>query len=198
MSFAGNSLSVRVATSGDKSQSIETLMLAFAADPVLRWCLGSASDYLAHFSELVTAYAGMAFDCGTALCEEGFKGVALWLPPGVSADDDAFVAVVERTLDPEKRQILRNVIGQVETAHPAGPHWTLPLLGVDPGHQGKGVGAALISTMLERIDGEALPAYIESTNPKNLTLYERFGFQRLGVVRPEGRPPLFPMIRPVK
>jgi hypothetical protein len=38
-------------------------------------------------------------------------------------------------------------------------------------------------------------AYLESSNPKNITLYERHGFELLGTIQVEASPPIFPMLR---
>ena len=79
--------------------------------------------------------------------------------------------------------------------HPKEPHWYLPLLGVDPARQGQGLGSALLKHALAHCDAEGLPAYLESSNIKNVPLYERHGFEVLGVIQPGDFPPLYPMLR---
>jgi ribosomal protein S18 acetylase RimI-like enzyme len=79
--------------------------------------------------------------------------------------------------------------------HPREPHWYLPLIGVDPACQGGGCGAALMRHALSRCDRDRAPAYLESTNPRNITLYERHGFERLGTVQVGTSPPIVPMLR---
>jgi GNAT superfamily N-acetyltransferase len=56
--------------------------------------------------------------------------------------------------------------------HPSQPHWYLPLIGVDPVHQRKGYGSALLQHVLLQCDRDHAPAYLESTNPANIRLYE--------------------------
>ena len=51
-----------------------------------------------------------------------------------------------------------------------------------PGRQGQGVGAALLRPMLERCDARREPAYLESSNERNLTFYRRHGFDITGEV----------------
>ena len=58
---------------------------------------------------------------------------------------------------------------QMATYHPKEPHWYLPLIGVDPAHQSKGHGDALMRCALERCDRDKVPAYLEFTNPRNIT-----------------------------
>jgi hypothetical protein len=38
-------------------------------------------------------------------------------------------------------------------------------------------------------------AYLESTNPKNISLYEQYGFELLGTIQVGASPPIFPMLR---
>jgi ribosomal protein S18 acetylase RimI-like enzyme len=80
--------------------------------------------------------------------------------------------------------------------HPEQPHWYLPLMGVAPADWGRGWGSALMRRGLERCDEARLPAYLEATSPRNQALYERFGFQALGVMQTRSSPRIVPMIRP--
>ena len=41
-----------------------------------------------------------------------------------------------------------------------------------------------------------LPAYLESSNPANVPLYQRHGFEVLGEIQVGSSPPVFPMYRP--
>jgi len=43
---------------------------------------------------------------------------------------------------------------------PSASHWYLPIIGVDPMHQGKGYGGALLKCALEDCDREHLPALL--------------------------------------
>jgi ribosomal protein S18 acetylase RimI-like enzyme len=64
--------------------------------------------------------------------------------------------------------------------------------------QGRGLGSALLEAGLARCDSEGASAYLESSNPKNIPLYERYGFEALGVIEPDDFPPLTPMLRPAR
>ncbi len=61
--------------------------------------------------------------------------------------------------------------------HPVEPHWYLSLLGVDPPHQGHGVGLGLIEHWLAAIEQENLPSYLETDRKENVAFYQRVGFQ---------------------
>jgi ribosomal protein S18 acetylase RimI-like enzyme len=87
------------------------------------------------------------------------------------------------------------VFEQMAKFHPQEPHWYLPLIGVDPAHQGKGYGDALMSYALDRCDRERVPAYLESSNPRNVSFYRRHGFEPVGTIQAGSSPTLVPMVR---
>ena len=59
----------------------------------------------------------------------------------------------------------------------------------------EGQGDALMSYALERCDRDRMPAYLESSNPRNIPFYERHGFERLGEIQVGSSPTLVPMLR---
>ncbi len=66
------------------------------------------------------------------------------------------------------------------------PHWYVMVVGVAPAFQGQGLGRALLQPMLDRAAADGVPCYLETTQPRNVTFYERLGFRVLTeVVEPE-------------
>ncbi len=102
---------------------------------------------------------------------------------------------MEATVAPSVRGDIGAAFGEMTKYHPREPHWYLPLIGVDPAYQGKGHGHALMAHVLARCDRERMPTYLESTNPRNMSLYLRHGFEPLGTIRIGSAPPLVPMLR---
>ena len=43
--------------------------------------------------------------------------------------------------------------------------------------QGRGIAARILKPILEICDAEGVGAYLESTNPRNLSFYYRLGFK---------------------
>ncbi|MCA1589088.1 MAG: GNAT family N-acetyltransferase, partial [Acidobacteria bacterium] len=90
---------------------------------------------------------------------------------------------------------LNGVFEQMEKYHPKESHWYLPMIGVDPSHQGNGVGSALIAEALKRVDDDKSIAYLESSNPRNISLYKRHGFEVIGEIQVGTSPVMRPMLR---
>jgi ribosomal protein S18 acetylase RimI-like enzyme len=186
---------IQTATASDEAPSIAVVVLAFSADPAARWTWPDPQQYLRHSPSFVQAFGGKAFAHRSAYFVDGYAGAALWLPPDVHPDEDVLITLVQRTVSEPMQKDVFAVFEQMGRFHPGEPHWYLPLIGVDPSHQGKGYGSALLQHALPSCDRDHTLAYLESTNPKNIPLYERHGFELLGTIQVGTSPPLFPMLR---
>jgi ribosomal protein S18 acetylase RimI-like enzyme len=186
---------IEIATASDEAPAIAVVVLAFSADPAARWTWPDAHHYLAHFPSFVNAFGGKAFAHGSAYCVDGYAGAALWLPPDVHPDEDALINLLQRTGAERIQEDALAVFERMGRYHPSEPHWYLPLIGVDPLQLGKGYGSALMQHALIACDRDQKLAYLESTNPRNIPLYERHGFEVLGTIQVGTSPPLFPMLR---
>ena len=88
------------------------------------------------------------------------------------------------------------VLEQMDNYHPHDePIWYLPAIGVEPAGQRKGLGSALLKHTLQLCDEMGTRTYLESSNPANIPLYERHGFEVIGRIEVGAAPPVHPMIR---
>lgn len=186
---------VEIATKAEEQSVINTLVLAFSSDPVMRWFYPAPDDYLRYFPKFVKSYGGKAFDHGTAYYIPGLGAAALWLPPDVHPDEDAMVALFQNSLSDERQEQTWTIMEQLEEYHPTEPFYHLPTIGTDPTRQRKGYGSALMKHALELCDREGVTAYLESSSPPNISLYARHGFEILGLIQEDTVPPLIPMVR---
>lgn len=187
-------LSVRAALPFDRAQVVSMMTLGFADDPVCRRLFPDADQYLTYFPEFVRLYGGAAFDLGCAHMIEGM-GATLWIPPGAHPDGDAIDDLIKSSVAAGAQDELFEVYAQMSQDHPQEPHWFLPLIAVDPFVRGAGVGSALMAYGLEACDQDAVPAYLDSTHPRNIPFYQRFGFELVRTIEIGGHPPVYPMLR---
>ena len=83
----------------------------------------------------------------------------------------------------------------IPAAHPTDRHWYLAAIGTDPRHQALGNGRKLMEGSLARCDADGVPAYLESSNPRNVPFYERLGFVAVGEIHVPTGPTMVPMWR---
>ena len=188
------SLSVETVTASDQAAVIDALMLSFAGDPMARWSWADPKVYLAAFPRFARAFGDKAFEQGTAH-RIGHAGAALWLAPGVEPDDQAMAKLMVETISPTMAEDGGKLMEQMGAFHPKEPHWYLPIIGIDPAHQGKGLGGKLLAHQLAICDHDGALAYLESSNPRNIGLYERHGFVALGRIQAGNSPSMVPMLR---
>ena len=185
---------VETATAAEEAAVFAVLTLAFSSDPATRWTWPDPKAYLEAFPHFAKAFGGAAFAAGSAH-RIGSAGAALWLPPGVGPDEAAIGALMQRTADAQTAVDGPQIMQQMARYHPKEPHWYLPLIGIDPAHQGKGLGGALMKHATDICDRDGVLAYLESSNLRNVPLYERHGFEILGTIQAGGSPMITPMLR---
>jgi len=186
---------IKKALAADQVGAIGVLTLAFSGDPMARWSLPDPAKYLATFSSIARAFGGSAFEKGTAYIANDFTGAALWLPPGAGPDEESLRKLFDENTSDDIKKDMQGIFEQMEKFHPTEPHWYLPMIGVDPAHQGAGVGSALMTEALKTVDRDGLIAYLESSNPRNISLYQRYGFEVIGEIQSGSSPVLRPMLR---
>lgn len=188
---------VQAATANEKSAVLAILTLAFSTDPATRWTWRDPKTYLEAFPQFAVAFGGAAFEKGGAH-HVGSAGAALWLPPGAGPDEAALMDLMQRTADAATAGDGPKLMQQMASFHPHEPHWYLPLIGTDPAHQGKGVGSMLLRHVTDICDRDGVLAYLESSNPRNIPLYQRHGFEIVGRAQSGSSPVITPMLRKPK
>lgn len=175
------------------------LARAFQDDPVAVYIFPDAARRPRGLERFFRIQLGRTFlRRGEAWTTAGLEGGAFWLPPSSPrpglrelVEQIPMVPLLGRQLVPTLR-----LIGLMEQYHPKSPHWYLGTLGTDPPFQGKGIASALLAPVLARCDREGLPAYLESSNARNVPFYRRHGFEVTAELRiPAGGPVLWLMWR---
>jgi ribosomal protein S18 acetylase RimI-like enzyme len=175
-------IEVRRAGSADIAALARTLASAFRDDPVVSWLLPHTlrnRDQRLRRMWGTTAKTYVRNGKPAYLTGDG-QGAALWSPPGtwVPSNSD-LVRDLLPMLSVFRGAIVRasKMQTQVVDAHPKRPkHWYLYAIGTHLDSQGQGLGSALLREVLDRADAAGEPAYLESSNDRNVPLYERHGF----------------------
>jgi ribosomal protein S18 acetylase RimI-like enzyme len=158
-------------------------------------------------------YSAILFDSfrfGEVYVAHDCAGVACWLPPGAAAPGlwrqmrAGMLALPFRFGRAGFRRLIAydHVARELHHEFASMPHWYLAAIGVEPEHQGQGIGSELMQPVLRRADAAGFASYLETHRPENVRLYERHGFEVVRRVDLPGHPiPLWAMLRrpqPVK
>jgi GNAT superfamily N-acetyltransferase len=181
-----SAMRTRVATEADLPAMGEALALAFENDPLWGWAFESASRErkLESLATVFGFFAGAALDFGWVRVTDGVEAVALWIPPGspemTPADEERMPGVIADACEPEPAARVSQMLDAFDSNHPhEPPHFYLSLLATHPDHAGKKLGVGLVADNLAEMDAAdpPAPAFLESSNPKNVARYERLGFR---------------------
>jgi ribosomal protein S18 acetylase RimI-like enzyme len=175
---------VRRATLADSDLIGRTLADAFVDDPVLRWLIPAGTSRRAERLRIYFTMRARSYlrqDKDVYVVDDGRAAALWWLghtawqaPPAELAREarDAIRAFRGRTVRAQRVQ------NHMMSLHPdEANHWYLEALGTRGADQGNGLGAALLRTVLDRADTEAVATYLESSCERNLSLYRRHGFE---------------------
>jgi GNAT superfamily N-acetyltransferase len=128
--------------------------------------------------------------------DDELAAIALWHPPGVptsslTATAGAVAAVLSQpklvisALPHAASVIARELPGAVALSRARqravrrasqGATWHLAVLATAPEHRGRGLARLLLDHQLRRCDEDGAVAWLETTDPVNPPIYERFGF----------------------
>ncbi|MGH1488843.1 MAG: GNAT family N-acetyltransferase [Acidimicrobiales bacterium] len=177
----------------------EVVARAFADDPVMCWIFDDAPDPARSLTAFMRIVCERSISVGHAYELTEGEGAALWAPPDSSLFNEVSGREVFRLLSeaygPKRAEAVLVALREATDFHPEEPHFYLSTIGVDPESRGNGYGAKLLSRVLDVCDSEDTLAYLESSNPRNISLYERHGFKAITEVRLPDGPVMTPMIR---
>ncbi len=192
---------VRPATLDDVDLLARIAAAGFYDDPVLSWVFrddGRRRDQLEFLMQGLAR--DMLPDRGSVYLADS-ASAAFWRDPSFEHGRTTADRVGEPEGEspvpfaPDELERL-GILGQLMMAnHPHEPHWYLNVVSTFPERQGRGLGAAVLQPVLERCDADGVRAYLESSNPRNLSLYRRQGFVDAGVLNLPDGPGLIQMWR---
>lgn len=192
-------MDVRLAGAGDIGVLARIGSEGFHDDPVMSWVF---PDPATRLEKLHLVFGGLAADMISGgvvhIVEEACAG--FWRDPTyehgrVAADRVEESAEATGPFAADELTRLRTLGDTMMAAHPHERHWYLNVLSTLPARQGQGLGAKVLVPVLAECDSSRTPAYLESSNPRNLTLYRRHGFIQTGELPlPDGLC-LYPMWR---
>ena len=186
----------------DVAPAAGVLTRSFWDDPVMGWLNADTTTRDAELRVSFSVFLTAGLRRGnTYVLADGpaLTGAAIWVPPQVdalSAEEAGPLGAARGGRNGDERPgRVDALVAAMEAHHPVAAHFYLWIVGVEPAEQGHGLGERLLAPVLAACDAELLPAYLESTNPRNVGFYRRLGFVVRDEFHPEGGPLLTGMWR---
>jgi ribosomal protein S18 acetylase RimI-like enzyme len=171
----------------------ETLALAFYDDPVFMWCCPDGARRRELLPDFFTAVVDSCLAHDEIYDVPAGVAAAVWAPPGAEDDEQLPERIGEILQENAERMFV--ALRLIAEVHPNDPHHYLCLVGTRPGWQGRAIGSAVMSPVLEICDRDEVPAYLEATSERSKALYLRHGFEVTGEINLPDGPPMWPMWR---
>jgi GNAT superfamily N-acetyltransferase len=175
-------IAIRPATVADRATVASALASAFSDDPLFGWIAGPKAPLEARMRVFFDTFLKINLskpDHLVFVADDG-TGAAIWQPVDkwkvpTSELLRAFPAMIRAFRG--RTPAMVSALTAIEKVHPKEPHYYLEVLGTRKDRQSRGIGSSVINAVIERSDEEGVPAYLESSNPRNIPFYARHGFE---------------------
>ena len=191
----------RIATGDDVDVVADLLAAAFADDPLMAWMFTDPTKAAIHRRQFFAIGARSGVEGGHAhllVDDDEVVAAAVWSGPGRQLYGGPFgeqAGVLVLAAEGERARQVGEGLAPMRELRPEEPHFYLGLLGVSPERRGGGLGARLLDASLEVVDRFGAVAHLESSNPRNVSLYERAGFEVVDELALADGPVVRPMTR---
>lgn len=178
-SFLSQNLRKSANTSADKTKVVNIISQAFDNDPVFNWIVRQ-NQKQKRIRKLVESSVELTIPFEEIYISKDEKGTAVWVPPDkhkLSLYQTFKILNMFIQISGLKRIIeMMKFFSFMEKQYPKEPFFHLLYLAVVPEAQSKGIGASLMKPILNYCSQNNLYVYLENSSEKNLSLYEKNGF----------------------
>jgi GNAT superfamily N-acetyltransferase len=205
MEFTKTKEGVRVLEQADAPAAVAVLARAFDQEVAKLTMLPDSGirRTVLEMSVKARLYATLHYGAVHGAFIDGELGaIALWYPPGVSKLSITSAAraaltwlgnilTLAKAFPHIVRVLSSDLPGALDLAKKRGPAvarasrgitWQLELLGTLPEYRRKGLARSLLERQLRRCDQDGVAAWLETTDPVNPPIYERFGFEIIDLI----------------
>lgn len=166
----------------DKPLIVEILSKAFDTNNSVNYTVKQDEKRQERIKKLMEYSFDVCYLFGAIYLSDNKKACALTLLPDTKKTTlktillDAQLALQVIGLNRIKRVLNRE--SKIHSGYPKEkPLFYLWFLGVDPAHQGKGIGKALLNEIIAESKKKKRHLYLETSMPDNVPFYQKYGFE---------------------
>lgn len=180
---------MRLAGSEDLDAAARVLAATFAEYPWTQWSI-PRDGYADRLERIQRLYLSHALEHGIVIMAAASSAVAAFLPPDAPEPTERQQRQIADLLGDRLASLSKLAL----PSPPAGA-WTLETVGVDPAHQGNGLGTTVLAAGLAMIDERARTVSLETSHEPNVRLYRRLGFTTVATTTIPDGPVVYSMDR---
>jgi ribosomal protein S18 acetylase RimI-like enzyme len=161
------------------------LAQCFIDDPSFVLVFGETPNKLNALNAFFESFVADAMQRGEIIIAPEEQGACVWYPAEVEIFNEKFeqtlveiVSIVSHFAGEESGKRFEHLIQKVGAHEPKQPHCEVFFIGLKPSARGKGIGKSLLKPILDYADIRQVGCYLVSSNIRNISFYERHGFQK--------------------
>jgi GNAT superfamily N-acetyltransferase len=165
----------------DKKKIIDILTQSFDDNKSAKWAVKNDKKRVERLSRLMSYALNICNNQNGAVLSPDCSGAILYDYPKKSRYTFsrllADIQFIFKVIGPERLFKVLKRESYIKKFHPKRDYIYLWFLGVTPEKQGHGIGSGLLKDLAQHADRKKLSVVLETSNPKNLPLYHKFGFE---------------------
>ncbi|MEM7712749.1 MAG: GNAT family N-acetyltransferase [Cyanobacteria bacterium P01_A01_bin.68] len=158
---------------------------SFMDDPSFKFTYGENVKKIQALDAFFELFVNDAMQRGEIVIAPEDQGVCIWYPESVEIFNKQFeqilvdvASTVYNFAGEESGKRFEHLIQTIGDKEPERTHCEVFFIGLKPEARGKGIGQNLIKPVLDYADKNQVSCYLVSSSSRNISFYERHGFQK--------------------
>ncbi len=158
---------------------------SFMDDPGFQFIFGENENKFPALKDFFELFIPDIIERGEIIIAPEDQGACLWYPESVEIFNEQFeqilvdiASTVYHFAGEESGKRFEHLIHTMGEKEPERSHCEVFFIGLKPEARGQGIGKNLIKPVLDYTDTKQLGCYLVSSNSRNISFYERHGFQK--------------------
>ena len=185
---------IRLMEENELNAVAASLAKAFMNDPLQTYTFPDEEERRQRSPDHFKAFLQFGLEYGEVYVSQNAEGAVVWLRPGETETtnekaEEGGLTKLPQLLGEDAANRFFSVLQFIDPFHQEDvpePHWYVMVVGVDPAHQAKGLGQALLAPILQKAKANKQPVYLETAQPTNVPFYQKLNFKIIReVVEPQ-------------